>query len=253
MIQFMRMEVALETDRTVSIPISYNYQLSSLIYKNISDSFQGIHDRGFPVGKRNFKLFTFSRLKFLQKYGMEGRNIIVKGSMSFVFSTPVNDLAQEFGRSVMESGVTRIGSGNFRISSVYVMPTPASTSEAFVRMLSPVTMYSTLKSGDGRKKTYYYSPYEKEFSTLLQENARKKRAALSKKEVDAASLSVTPFGRQREVLVNYKETIVKGWLGIYKLEGDPGLISLTYDAGLGSKNSEGFGCFEFLEVKPDVA
>jgi len=30
-------------------------------------------------------------------------------------------------------------------------------------------------------------------------------------------------------------TLIKAWLGTYRLQGDPELISLAYDAGLGAK------------------
>ncbi|MDN5332516.1 MAG: CRISPR-associated endoribonuclease Cas6 [Tepidanaerobacteraceae bacterium] len=47
--------------------------------------------------------------------------------------------------------------------------------------------------------------------------------------------------------VIYKDVIIKGWMGVYILKGDPVLLKIAYDAGLGSKNSQGFGCFEILE------
>jgi CRISPR-associated endoribonuclease Cas6 len=36
---------------------------------------------------------------------------------------------------------------------------------------------------------------------------------------------------------------------IYQIHGKPELISLAYDTGLGSKNSQGFGMFEILLKK----
>ena len=37
---------------------------------------------------------------------------------------------------------------------------------------------------------------------------------------------------------------IKARIGVYKLKGDPQIINLSYDTGLGSKNSQGFGCWE---------
>ncbi|RLI91606.1 MAG: hypothetical protein DRO89_03615 [Candidatus Altiarchaeales archaeon] len=37
-------------------------------------------------------------------------------------------------------------------------------------MLSPLTVYSTLTTGDGKKKTYYYSHYEPDFEELIDRN-----------------------------------------------------------------------------------
>lgn len=40
----------------------------------------------------------------------------------------------------------------------------------------------------------------------------------------------------------YKDTIIKGWVGAYFLAGDPDLLKLALTAGVGAKNSQGFGC-----------
>jgi CRISPR-associated endoribonuclease Cas6 len=44
----------------------------------------------------------------------------------------------------------------------------------------------------------------------------------------------------------YKKTVIKGWMGDYELSGDPALLQIALDAGLGAKNSQGYGCCELL-------
>lgn len=48
--------------------------------------------------------------------------------------------------------------------------------------------------------------------------------------------------------VIYKDVIIKkgGWALIF-LRATLYFLKIAYDAGLGSKNSQGFGCFEILE------
>jgi len=58
--------------------------------------------------------------------------------------------------------------------------------------------------------------------------------------------------RSSEVTLSRNSFIVssiKAWLGTYQIHGKPELISLAYDTGLGSKNSQGFGMFEILLKK----
>ena len=38
-------------------------------------------------------------------------------------------------------------------------------------------------------------------------------------------------------------------MGKYKISGDEKLTRLAYDSGIGSKNSQGFGCFEVVKAK----
>lgn len=52
-----------------------------------------------------------------------------------------------------------------------------------IRMLSPLTVYSTLMTPDGKKKTYYFSPYEKEFPALVNSNIKKKHFLLLGKNI----------------------------------------------------------------------
>ena len=47
-------------------------------------------------------------------------------------------------------------------------------------------------------------------------------------------------------ITRYKDTIIKGWLGEYYLNGDPELLRVALDAGLGAKNSQGYGCCELV-------
>lgn len=65
-----------------------------------------LHNQGYPLEKRKFKLFTF----------------------------------------------------------IEVFPNPSLKDDVTIRMLSPVTIHSTLFSANDKKKTYYYSPFEEEFS-----------------------------------------------------------------------------------------
>ncbi len=247
----MRLTVTFEHPNLVSIPINYNYFLSSLIYENLPESADRIHGNGFQYEKRKFKLFTFSRLG--GTYVMKDRNMVFTGNVSFTFSTAVDGIAEEFAKSMVAKESVRIGSVELKTSSIYVHKEPELSDRVFIRTLSPITVYSTLLTKDGKKKTYYYSPYEKEFSSLVDANLRKKYFALGKKASDSTPLQIVPMGRQREVIADFKGTVVKGWMGTYELKGEPELVKLAYDAGIGAKNSEGFGCFEILEVKPDAA
>lgn len=247
----MRLTVTLESHNSVSLPVNYGYLLSSLIYDNLPRNSTIIHNEGFLYEKRKFKLFTFSRLrgKYLLKNNAE---IIFDGKLNFVFSTAVDDIANDFARSIIGKESVRLGNASLKVSSVYVHNDPEFGDEILFRTISPITIYSTLLTSDSKKKTYYFSPYEREFSSLIDKNLRKKYFAHHQRQNESESVELIPIGRQKEVIVHFKETIIKGWMGIYKMRGNNGLLKLAYDAGIGGKNSEGFGCFELInEVKND--
>jgi CRISPR-associated endoribonuclease Cas6 len=245
----MRLTITLEPQSTVSLPINYGYILSSLIYNNLPHNSRFVHNTGFLYEKRKFKLFTFSRLRGL--YLLRNvTEITFNGKFDFIFSTAVDGIANDFAKSIIGNENVRLGDTDLKVSSVYVHKEPEFDDEILLRTISPLTIYSTLLTGEGKKKTYYFSPYEPEFSSLIDRNLRKKYFALHNEQNHGKTIEIIPMGRQKEVIAKFKETIIKGWLGIYKMRGDHELLKLAYDAGVGGKNSEGFGCFELVsEVK----
>ena len=110
------------------------------------------------------------------------------------------------------------------------------------KMLSPLVVYST----DSHKVTNYYSPEDERFSELISENIEKYQAFYNV-SIDHSNFEIKPVpGTQKAVVSKYKDFIIKGWMGDYYVKGDKDLVLLAYDAGLGSKNSQGYGCFEFI-------
>ena len=116
-----------------------------------------------------------------------------------------------------------------------------------IKMLSPLTVYSTFESSD-KKKTYYYSPQESEFSQLLKENLKKKYKLVFGEEKDFF-FRITPFKldfKKDKKIIIYKGTVIKAWMGSYILESEPKILELSYYTGLGTKNSQGFGMWDLL-------
>ncbi|MEM0506480.1 MAG: CRISPR-associated endoribonuclease Cas6, partial [Thermosphaera sp.] len=51
----------------------------------------------------------------------------------------------------------------------------------------------------------------------------------------------------REYICVFEGTVIKSWSGVFAIEGNPELIEMGYEAGLGSKNSQGFGMIEVIK------
>lgn len=244
----MRVKLQFVSEKPLKVPITYNHLIQGFLYNSITPTLAGIlHDKGFIYEKRRFKLFTFSRI--LGDYEMDkDKNSI---SFSSPFNIVVSSLSKEFVEQITEELLRRktieINSQRVCLSSAEISERPITQRSIKIKMLSPMTIYSTLFGKDGRRKTYYYTPFEKEFSRLASENAAKKYKAFQKK-ASSGEISIVPIDvdKGNEKIITYKNTVIKGWMGIYELSGDPGLIKVVYDAGLGTKNSQGFGCFEII-------
>jgi len=244
----MRLILTFNAERELLLPLSYHEILQGFIYKNLEKGLaERIHQCGFPFEKRHFKLFTFSRLM--------GKARVNKGQISFsppfklVISSPLKDLLQSLAENLLKSQEVRLGDNKLFLESISVNFAPKMKEAVSIRMLSPVTVYSTLITPEGRKKTYYYNPKEKEFAELIRQNIIKKYKAFYGRPPSSQDFDIEPLRvrREDEKLITYKGFIIKGWMGRYRLCGAQELLQFAYEAGLGAKNSQGFGCFEVEE------
>ncbi|MGC8970984.1 MAG: CRISPR-associated endoribonuclease Cas6 [bacterium] len=232
---------------SIILPLHYNYYIQSLIYRIFSSELATkLHRDGFVFGKRKFKLFTFSRIteKGARKDG--GKLLVFKNRISFYFSSPHNNIVEDLGEGAFKKREFTIFNQRIFLSQLEILTLPRIEDKVIIKMLSPVTMYSTREEGN-KKNVYYYKPDEEEFQKLIEENAKKKYLLIYGKDPKNLSLSIKPYKfsiEKNHSIVFFKNNPVEGWTGIYKLSGSPELISVTYEAGLGSKNSEGFGMWE---------
>jgi CRISPR-associated endoribonuclease Cas6 len=229
--------------RLIGIPQHYNHLVQAAIYSSISPSLSHfLHEKGFMYGKRAFKMFTFSRL--LGRHRREGDNLIFEGDITLYLSSPIERFIKEIANTIVKRGFFKIGSSELSVAGLKFPEEPKISREMKIRTLSPITVYSTLFTQNGRKKTYYYSPYEEEFSRLINENLKKKFYLLNKRKIKS-SIDVTPI-KVRECIVMYKDTVIRGWYGVFSIKGSISLMRIAYETGLGTKNPEGFGMFEVI-------
>ena len=243
----MRITVNFVSDNPVFLPFSLNEIVQGFIYWNMEESLaKKIHDSGFLWEKRSFKLFTFSRIR--GSYEKHGGGFCFRPPFGLVISSPKIEILESLAEHLFKAGQVRLGDNMVRVESVNVHARQEFKTQALIKMLSPMTAYSTLQTMDGKPKVYYYSPHESEFAELIKKNLMKKYEVLKELDGSSLELAVEPVGvkKQDEIMVRFKGGWVKGWMGKYRLIGSPELIEVGYDAGLGSKNSQGFGCFEIV-------
>jgi len=110
-----------------------------------------------------------------------------------------------------------------------------------VRTLSPITVYKT----DEQRHTVYFSPHDAAFAAYVRENARRKFAAYMGREPNLTGFDIHSLGSDdHAVTVIFKGTRIRGYAGRFQLSGSGELLRFLYDAGVGSKNSEGCGMIE---------
>ena len=240
----MRLNVELNATESIRLPVNYNYLVQSMIYNNMDREFaEFLHDQGYEVGKRKFKLFSFSRL--LGQYKIMGSEILFAPPVRLVISSPLKEFCQYLLNGLLSQGSIRLGQNEVKVEKVSVS-SPEAQSEIKVRLLSPVVAYSTFLKPEGGKYTCYFQPGEQEFNRLAEENLRKKYQAFYNQEPPAGDVRIKCLKSPRLHLIKYKSFVIKGYSGLLLLQGPQLLLQIALDAGLGSKNSMGFGLLEMM-------
>jgi len=236
----------------LALPVHYNYLVQSLIYRNLDEALaEWLHNRGYNYGKRRFKLFTFSRLLSRKRnFDPEKKTITFTGPVRLKVGSLDVELLESLAVHLVRHREVKLNGTSCRFTAVEVEMPVKARGPVTVRTLSPIVVYSTLKDASGRKKTYYYNPWEREFQEKILENLKRKWAAFRKGEdpppMEGAYIKPVKVSKRNEAIVKFKGTVIKGWTGIYELYLPEPYFSLAYDAGLGSKNSQGFGMVEVV-------
>lgn len=242
----MQLRIRMRPAGTIArLPVQYNALVQGFIYRHLDDYLaESIHGEGIVDGKRHLRMFTFSRL--MARGQVASGMIGFTGQVSLVVASPMAAFLESFALHVVRAGTVQLGPATFAIESLEVERDVPYQVPVVVRALSPVTAYSTLLTPTGGRKTYYFSPFEREFSDLVVRNLARKARAWTGEDVPVAGSSIRPYRigvRDQRILV-YRDTIIKGWLGLYELRVPEPLFRMAMDAGLGSKNSQGFGCVQ---------
>ena len=229
------------------LPIHYNQILQGVVYHHLEKAIaENLHEKGFPREKRHFKLFTFSRLQ--GRFQIEGEQIRFAEHVKWSVASVHTDFLESLVLNLVRERSLFVGQNPCVVEGVEVLFSPRAQTMA-VKAISPITTYSTLYDAEGRKKTYYYSPFENDFGRLVSENLLKKyEAAYGQKPGEDWAVLLKPLrvSAKDEKVLKFKGTVIKAWNGLYELSGPPELLKMALDAGLGSKNSQGFGMVEAL-------
>ncbi|NSL53030.1 CRISPR-associated endoribonuclease Cas6 [Calidifontibacillus erzurumensis] len=236
----------------LTLPLEkYQQVLQGAIYKNIADQDFStfIHDVGFQYEKRRFKLFTFSQLKGLNKVNLKDKTITFYNQISWTISSVLPQFIRFLGQSFLQTEFFELFGQKMVVVEIrYIDSASIEASKCKIKMLSPITVYSTYVDRIGKKITQYYSPSDPAFSYLIIENLYKKYEAFYGQKTND-QISICPIGnKHKKIVTRFKGFIINAWSGEYLLEGDPKLISFAYDVGLGHKCSMGFGLFEIIKT-----
>ena len=249
-VKTMRISVEISSNKDITLPIQHNHILQAFIYDHLSDKDYRafLHQQGYGISNKRFKLFTFSRLMGSFKLLPEENKIVFTSPVKLVVSAAIEQFITDLAETLIRSENCFMGPNHINLNSISVHKNFEPPDRVQIKMLSPMVAYTTLINND-RKYTCYYSPWKKNFVDIAKTNIIEKYKLIYGHLPSSKDFNIIPNGNQEKKfkhIITYKGTVIEAYAGIYWLKGNPELIKVAYDTGLGSKNAQGFGCWEVV-------
>lgn len=255
----MRFKLLLQVNKRALgniLPINYQYEQSAAIYKILASSNKAyaswLHDNGFRLENgKTFKLFTYSRFKiekrrvFRDKERLQILSDTIEWQISFLPERSTEAFIQGiFQDQIFEIGDTK-SAVQFIVRNVEVVPEPMYSEEMFFSTMSPICLKFLRSDG----KVDYLSPSDSRAVILQFNNLSDKYRLFYDKECPYTQdeFNIKVMGEPKSVLVKIKtgtlgETKVRGYMCKFNIKAPVELMKLAYEGGIGSLNSQGFGC-----------
>ncbi len=231
---------------TVSLPLHYQHLLQGMLYRSLENEQLAafLHDKGFRHGKRSFKLFTFSRLFGTHQVDRGKKAIRFLDDFQWHIDTVLPELTQQLGQRFLLQREIELYGQLIEVKSVKMENIDIRENEIDIVMLSPLTVYSTYETFDGRKKTQFFDPDDEVFPHLIELNFRHKyEAYYGVPPTERLLIEPVHVHHRHRVVTMFKNMYITGWLGYYRLCSSPEQLTFLYHVGLGGRNSQGFGMF----------
>jgi CRISPR-associated endoribonuclease Cas6 len=244
------------------LPINYQYELGSWVYRTLNQGDEGyaqfLHADGYGWEGKKYKLFTFGQLK-PEKYEIGGDRMkilspVVKGIFSFYTESGSENMIRGLFEQNRLSLGDRKSQVNWPVRNVEVLPNPIQGSKALFKCLSPLVV-SEVRLQNGKKMSQYLSPQDEGYAVRFLDNlAHKYQAARPQtplpdtKEWSLKVLSQAPKSKLSKLKADTpQETLIRGYLFDFELSAPAEVLRFGQEAGFGEKNSMGFGCCQVLK------
>lgn len=246
------------------LPYNYKHNLQAIFYSFVrkADNLYAhfLHDKGFKVGTKIFKYFTFSdiRIPGKQYKRMHKGLVVFSDTAELYFSTFVEETALSVFNGMFGEDIILTGEGEKKISyNIFkvdiLSPIEFNTKMKF-RLLSPLALKY-------RNKPLYVDNYEdnkEEFASLIKDNLIHKYEGLRgevvpQKDFHFSFRFLSKPGRHISPKKIYflkpggKRIGIRCFLYPFLIEAPEDLIEVGYYTGFGVSNAMGFGMAEVLD------
>lgn len=234
----MRIRIALDLDNK-RIPVKYSSILQGIIYYGLYNNGETtmLHDQGQKIGKRHFKLFTFSEIYGKTTYDVEKKELLFHSSGCFDFTAFNDNLVFTFVTFIEQNTTLVFGNQLIKVLSYTILDDDFIDCEKNIfYTVSPVTAYFT----DENKKTIYLDPLKEEFSNYIINNMNQKYFLIYHENMP--EVLIKEISNIKGKRIYYRNTFIIAYhMTIEFINLNSKVKRMILTCGIGSKNSLGFG------------
>lgn len=241
----MRLRLLVETREPITLPWDYRTHMTKAIYAILKagdrDYSAWLHDHGFRWQKRVYRLFVYSDLAPTH-WNLSSQGLSDVQWMIWQIGSPDQRFLDAFKAGLeARCGQLELFDTTSEVVDMACMEAPERGSALTCHTVSPIAV----SVGDPNRSRHpiYLRPDQPEFVEALRHNLITKWQAFHQREWSGGEFDLRVWN-PRQKLVRVFGTDVRAWHLNLQMWGDEALIRFAYDAGLGIKNSQGFGMIE---------
>lgn len=244
----MRLHIVFYSEHPVILPWHYPHLLHGFLYGAIAKASPHLggflHDQGFVAGNHRYKMLVFSRL-YPRRASSHPGGLSLTPPIHWWVSSPLPAFMEALAVTLLTEREVILGAARLEVERVEVEPLPELSGRVMCETLSPLVASTGVRKGEKLHKRFL-SPEEPDFWRVVELNLKRKAASLGISVSSGAAVRFEAVGEWRSRLFLAQGTQVRGYEGRFLMEGEESLLHLAYEAGLGERNSQGFGMFRVL-------
>lgn len=239
--------ITFNLEQLLRVPINYQHLLQAFVYSILpQEEASYIHDQGYQHNNRIYRPLCFSKISSPETtYDKRTRNLTFNNQIRLSISSIIPEIIEKTVNNIIISENLHIHGQRISVETVNFDKNIVTTSTLIVDAISPITVYSTFEKRNGTKITHYFTPRDKVFDHLIQENFARKYEAFTgeslENEKELLTIKPVHVNEKNKVVTNYKNIWITGWTGVYELQAKPEYLSFILNTGLSAKNASGFG------------
>jgi len=234
----------LEAEKEFTLPWDYRTSLTRGVYGVLRvvdpDYSSWLHEQGFRWQKRTYRLFVYSDL-MPTKWELSPMGLTNVRWLTWEIGSPDCKFGEKFLEGLKWSSFRlELFGVSLEIVDIVRIEVPELGGGMVFRTISPVAVSMGMS---GRRHPTYLHPNQPEFVENLQRNLITKWQAFHQRKWNGSEFGIRVW-KPRQKLIRVFDVNVKAWYLQLQMWGSEELIRFAYNAGLGIKNSQGFGMIE---------